>query len=179
MKFEDAYCNNQINEDCWNMEQLQAEIQEACRQSKYNKIEYLCLQMLDIDDRVDSAWYILGMLALQKGQLEKAYDYLSEFVSLTSHKQEAEIGEVVLYFLEKTVGIGNTVNDEIELELDQVFLENFCEPDWLDQASPVLKGLCPREAVQSQEGKKQVLELMREFPWFWQAANHMIFRDHY
>ncbi len=149
---------------------LLGEIQAAGRARKFTLMESLFRRVLAVDEHYAEAWYGLGMLLLHDGSLEEAYDCLSEYTVLAGDREPAEKAELVLFFLERLVGGGDELPPEIQEELEEGFLDTFSEPGWPDVPRAVLKGLSPREAIRTGEGKKQVLALMQDMGWFQDAA---------
>jgi len=149
---------------------LLGEIQAAARARKFTLMESLLRRLLAVDEHCAEAWYGLGMLLLQDGSLEEAYDSLSEYAMLAGVREAAEKVELALFFLERLAGGGDELPYEIQDELEEGFLAAFSEPGWSDVPRAALKGLTPREAVRDREGKRQVLKLMRDKGWFLDAA---------
>ncbi|MEW5761710.1 MAG: tetratricopeptide repeat protein [Bacillota bacterium] len=58
-------------------------------------------QIIAIDEVCGAAWYGLGLIALWQGNVEEAYECLSEFATLTEDKELAAEIETVLYYLER------------------------------------------------------------------------------
>lgn len=149
---------------------LLGEIQAAVRARKFSLMESLLRRLLGVDEHYAEAWYGLGMLLLQDGSLEEAYDSLSEYAILAHAREPAEKAELVLFFLERLVGVGDDLPYEIQEELEEGFLDAFSEPGWPDVPRAALRGRSPREAIRSREGKRQVLALMQDMGWFQDAA---------
>lgn len=154
---------------------LLGEVQAACRAGKYEAAEGLYRRVLTLDEQNSEAWYGLGMLFLQRGCLEDAYEYLSEYAVLAKDLERAEKVEVVLFFLERLMGGGDELPSEIQEELEEQFLASFSEQGWLDRPLVALEGLTPREVARTREGKIRVLVLMREMECFLQAVDRLAF----
>ncbi|MGQ9498112.1 MAG: tetratricopeptide repeat protein [Desulfotomaculales bacterium] len=67
----------------------------------YNAARAFFRQIIAIDDACGAAWYGLGLIALWRGDVEEAYECLSEFVVLIDDKELAAEIESVLYYLER------------------------------------------------------------------------------
>jgi|GEM_PF-4232413 len=67
----------------------------------YNAARTFFRQIIALDDACGAAWYGLGLIALWRGDLEEAYECLSEFVTLTEDKDLAAEIESILYYLER------------------------------------------------------------------------------
>ena len=152
---------------------LLAEVRAACLAQKDETMEVLYRRALTVDEGFAEAWYGLGMLSLQRGNLEEAYDCLSEYTALAGDREQAEKVEVVLFFLERLAGGGEELSADIQEELQEQFLAAFSDRDWMEEPLPVLDGLSPKEAVRTRGGKVKVLALMREREWFRRAAVRM------
>jgi tetratricopeptide (TPR) repeat protein len=149
---------------------LAHKLRNACLSGDSRQMENLFRQIVELDENCADAWYGLGMLSMQDGQFEDAYDYLSEFVAVAELDRDAEDAEVLLCFLERTLsGEGEIHNDLLE-EVDEHFLMRYFDADKIDEPYAELGRLTVREAVNTTVGRYALLALIREDNVFKQAA---------
>ncbi|MDI6709316.1 MAG: hypothetical protein QMC81_04085 [Thermoanaerobacterales bacterium] len=125
-------------------------------------LERACRAALERDERLSGGWFVVGMLCLQRGDVEEAYESLSEFTSLESAGEEARRVEILLYYLESLETVGSELGEELGEEMAIMFLEAFGAS--LPPARRLLDlgGIGPREAVRTPAGRRLVLRLLQE-----------------
>jgi len=133
-------------------------------------LERACRVALEQDERFRQGWFIIGMLCLQKGDIEQAYESLSEFASLEAEGEAARKAEVLLYYLESLEVSGSALDEDLGEEMAEAFLEIFAAslPAGRRLRDPGGPGL--KEAVLSPEGRRSVLRLLREEKVFLREA---------
>lgn len=156
---------------------LLEEVRAACRAQRCKTVEVLYRRALTIDEGFAEAWYGVGLLSLQGGNLDEAYSCLSEFAALTVDQERAEQVEAALFFLERLAGGGEELPPDLQEELEEQFLAAFSDRGWMDEPLAALEGLSPREAARTRKGKAKVLALMREMEWFWDAVVRMVLKN--
>lgn len=149
---------------------LADELRYACLSEDAGRMESLFRRIAELDETSADAWYGLGMLCMQQGMIEDAYDYLSEFVAIAVTDRDAEDVEGLLCFLERLMSGGEELDQEVFAEIDEKLLCRYYRTNELDEPLAALKGLTLREAVATTAGKHTILTLIRENDGFKQAA---------
>lgn len=125
-------------------------------------LERACRAVLEQDERFSEGWFVVGMLCLQLGDIEQAYESLSEFTSLEPMGEDARRVEVLLYYLESLETAGSELGEELGEEMAVMFLEAFGASLPPTRRLPDLGGLGLREAIRTPGGRRMVLRLLRE-----------------
>ncbi|MGC7882008.1 tetratricopeptide repeat protein [Desulforudis sp. 1031] len=135
---------------------------DAGSRGDWREMERALRTAVEVDENCQEAWFALGMLVLQRGDMEEAYDFLSEYAALAGQTSENEQVEVLLYYLENLANPGGGIGEELESEMAGQFLDYFtlgCGTS--DQRQAMLGGRTLWEAVHTPSGRRSVLTLLR------------------
>lgn len=125
-------------------------------------LERVCRAAVEQDERFSEGWFVVGMLCLHRGDIEQAYESLSEFISLTSMGEDARRVEVLLYYLESLGTAESELGEELSEEMTEMFLETFGSSLSPACRVPDLGGLELRDALRTPGGRHKVLRMLRE-----------------
>ncbi|MFZ5898099.1 MAG: hypothetical protein ACOYU7_02775 [Bacillota bacterium] len=135
---------------------------DAGSREDWHEMERALRTAVEVDESCQEAWFALGMLVLQRGDMDEAYDLLSEYAVLAGEANDSERVEVLLYFLENLANPGAEIGEELELEMAERFRDYFTQDyGTSDQPQANLGGRTLWQAVHTPSGRKSVLALLR------------------